>query len=145
MYCPNCGYFIDEFSKECEKCGYQVNGNENNNQSDVIDAEFTEETVKEESIYDKTDYNFDSNPNNENTTLSNGIKVLLVAITVLFGGIGPIVGLISGIVLMGKPYEDYRSFGKLLVILSIILFVISFLCCCLGGFVDIILALFTAY
>ena len=129
MYRPKCGVLMNDTENVCHKCGY-VNDN-------IIDGECTEETVKEETVKEETiNINENKYNNTEEIQLGNIAKVFLVAITVLIGGIGPIVGIISGIVLMNKPYQDYRSFGKILVILGIVFLSISLLCCCLGGILD---------
>ncbi len=56
--------------------------------------------------------------------LSGGIKVLLVIVTILI----PIVGLILGIIYLNNPVEENKKFGKLLLILSIVIMVLICIC-----------------
>ena len=51
----------------------------------------------------------------------------------LVGGIGAIAGLIAGAALLKSPYEDYRKFGKTMVVLGIVMLVLWLLCCCIVG------------
>ena len=125
MFCPKCGSSVSDDTKVCPNCDYIFN------EDDIIDVECTDETIKEESIYKKTDYMNSENGNN--VTLSNAVKVLLVAVVVLLNGLGAIIGIVSGIYFMSKPYPDYNSFGRILLSLSILMLVISFICCCISG------------
>ncbi len=74
------------------------------------------------------------NADNYEGNLSNGMKVAITAIVSIVPGIGSIIGIIAGLIFMGKLNEDYRSFGKALLIYSIAIISISFICCCLFMF-----------
>lgn len=70
----------------------------------------------------------------EDATLSNGAKVAIVAITLLIPGLGYIIGLVLSLVYMGRSESDYRSFGKALLTLCLIVIGFTILCCIIGMF-----------
>lgn len=51
---------------------------------------------------------------------STAAKVLLVLMAVYLNIIGAVIGIIVGAVYMGKKAQGYKSFGKVLFILSIV-------------------------
>lgn len=67
------------------------------------------------------------------------LKVLIIVLILLVGGIGWIAGLVAGIILMKSPFEDYQKFGKVITILSAVLLGLVLVCCVLNG----VLGLFT--
>ena len=65
----------------------------------------------------------------EDATIHPAIKVLVIVLIVLVGGFGAIAGCVAGVVLSKSPAEDYRRFGKTLMTVSVVMLVLSFLCC----------------
>ena len=61
------------------------------------------------------------------------LKVIVIVLIVMVGGIGAIAGCVAGVVLMKSPAEDYRRFGKTILIVSIVMLVFSFLCCVMSA------------
>lgn len=61
------------------------------------------------------------------------LKVAVIVMMVLVGGIGAIVGLLGGIAMMKSPFEDYRSFGKTMVIVGVVMVSLWLLCCVVNG------------
>lgn len=108
-YCPKCGKEIIDESKGCIYCD---NGNTNDFYSNNISG------------------NYPYFENNEKV-LGIELKITLLIMVVLLAGAGPIAGIVMGIIFMNKPYKDYRSYGLILLITSIILFLIHFICCCM--------------
>ena len=74
----------------------------------------------------------------------NGIVTVLLVITALIlivtvllqpgesNGLGAIAGCVAGVALSKSPSEDYRRFGKTMMTVSIVMLVLSFICCVLG-------------
>ena len=46
--------------------------------------------------------------------------------------LGAIAGCVAGVALSKSPSEDYRRFGKTMMTVSIVMLVLSFICCVLG-------------
>lgn len=61
------------------------------------------------------------------------LKVIVIVLIILVGGIGAIAGLIAGIALMKSPVEDNQKFGKLITIISAVMLGLSLICCIIGG------------
>ena len=62
--------------------------------------------------------------------LTNELKVFLTAVTVLFPGVGQILGVICSIIFMNSNNDlDRRSFGKALLITSLLMFVLVCISC----------------
>ena len=60
--------------------------------------------------------------------ISNWTKGVLTFLTVLIPGIGQIIGLIAGLVFLSDEAKDKRSFGSVLIAISIITFsILAFL------------------
>lgn len=95
----------------CSKCGRRI-----------IDEEYGCPYCKEST----SNYYGEYKPQEEG--LSNGIKVALVSLACLIP-FGFVAGIIVGAVFIGKSNIDYKSFGKALMILCIILLSLSLLCC----------------
>lgn len=112
-YCPKCGREIVDESEGCIYCNYKST-------SDVSLS-----TSLNTSLNGNLQYG-----NNEKV-LGIELKIVLLIMVVLLAGAGPIAGIIMGIIFMNKPYKDYRSYGMTLLIVSIVLFLIHFICCCI--------------
>lgn len=60
-------------------------------------------------------------------TIPTILKVVIIIAVLAVGVVGKIAGLIAGIILLKSPVEDYRKFGKILLIVSGIMLVFSLL------------------
>ncbi|WP_462426427.1 hypothetical protein [Anaerotignum lactatifermentans] len=147
-FCPKCGREIIDESLGCPICGVKENTRPETTQADEQPAEkvdsFTVEDAK--GTYQK----FESTENTNSGTWASGgtnteyrpvneqgihpaLKVIVIVLIILVGGIGAIAGLIAGIALMKSPVEDNQKFGKLITIISAIMLGLSLICCIIGG------------
>ena len=147
-FCPKCGREIIDESLGCPICGVKENTRPEITQADEQPAEkvdsFTVEDAK--GTYQK----FESTENTNSGTWASGgtnteyrpvneqgihpaLKVIVIVLIILVGGIGAIAGLIAGIALMKSPVEDNQKFGKLITIISAVMLGLSLICCIIGG------------
>ena len=108
-------------------------------QAEEVKAEAVEEFTVED--HDGKSHHFESSAETgeaeykkkatvaEDATIHPAIKVLVIVLIVLVGGFGAIAGCVAGVVLSKSPAEDYRRFGKTLMTVSVVMLVLSFLCC----------------
>ena len=151
-YCPNCGRQILDESLGCPVCNVRNNIDPTktvvDGQAEEIKAETVEAFTVEES--DGTSHHFESSAETgeaeykkkatvaEDAKIHPAIKVLVIVLIVMVGGFGAIAGCVAGVVLSKSPAEDYRRFGKTLMTVSIVMLVISFLCCTLSAGMGVI-------
>lgn len=147
-FCPKCGREIIDESLGCPICGVKENTRPETTQADDQPAEkvnsFTVEDAK--GTYQK----FESTENTSGGTWASGgtnteykpvneqgihpaLKVIVIVLIILVGGIGAIAGLIAGIALMKSPVEDNQKFGKLITIISAVMLGLSLICCIISG------------
>lgn len=141
-YCPKCGREILDESLGCPVCGVRENIDFSKKQAEPK-AEPKAEAVTEFTVEDSDgrSHHFESNrqtgdaeyreterPVSE-ATIHPLLKILIIVLIVMVGGFGAIAGVIAGIVLMKSPAEDYRRFGRLMLIVSIVVLALSLLCC----------------
>lgn len=147
-FCPKCGREIIDESLGCPICSVKENTHPETTQGDDQPAEkvdsFTVEDAK--GTYQK----FESTENTSGGTWASGgtnteykpvndqgihpaLKVIVIVLIILVGGIGAVAGLIAGIALMKSPVEDNQKFGKLITIISAIMLGLSLICCIIGG------------
>ena len=147
-FCPKCGREIIDESLGCPICGVKENTRPETTQADDQPAEkvnsFTVEDAK--GTYQK----FESTENTSGGTWASGgtnteykpvneqgihpaLKVIVIVLIILVGGIGAIAGLIAGIALMKSPVEDNQKFGKLITFISAVMLGLSLICCIIGG------------
>ena len=147
-FCPKCGREIIDESLGCPICGVKENTRPETTQADDQPVEkvnsFTVEDAK--GTYQK----FESTENTSGGTWASGgtnteykpvneqgihpaLKVIVIVLIILVGGIGAIAGLIAGIALMKSPVEDNQKFGKLITIISAVMLGLSLICCIIGG------------
>ena len=147
-FCPKCGREIIDESLGCPICSVKENTHSETTQADDQPAEkvdsFTVEDAK--GTYQK----FESTENTSGGTWASGgtnteykpvndqgihpaLKVIVIVLIILVGGIGAVAGLIAGIALMKSPVEDNQKFGKLITIISAIMLGLSLICCIIGG------------
>ncbi len=148
-FCPNCGRKIMDESLGCPLCG--VKNNVEIRQTDNVSGEYggneRKEGIQGESgtltsvsgtkngrSYssdgsDKYDVprNYDSHEEEERD-LPTVLKVILLVLIVVVGGFGAIVGIIGGLVLMKSPFENYRKFGKTMLIVSLVMLILGIVC-----------------
>ncbi len=142
-YCPNCGRQILDESLGCPVCNVKNNTDPTKTVIDGQAEEVKAETVDTFTVEDsdgKT-HHFESNTEtgdaeyvkqekvSSDATIHPLLKVLIIVLIVMVGGFGAIAGCVAGVVLSKSPSEDYRRFGKLMMTVSIVMLVLSFLCC----------------
>lgn len=142
-YCPNCGRQILDESLGCPVCNVRNNIDPSKEMIDSQAEEIKAETVEAFTVedHDGKSHHFESSAETgeaeykkkatvaEDATIHPAIKVLVIVLVVLVGGFGAIAGCVAGVVLSKSPAEDYRRFGKTLMTVSIVMLVLSFLCC----------------
>ena len=142
-YCPNCGRQILDESLGCPVCNVRNNIDPSkeviDGQAEEVKAEAVEEFTVED--HDGKSHHFESSAETgeaeykkkatvaEDATIHPAIKVLVIVLIVLVGGFGAIAGCVAGVVLSKSPAEDHRRFGKTLMTVSVVMLVLSFLCC----------------
>lgn len=104
--CPGCGWPVGDQS-ECPHCRY----------TPIIGGTLEETT----SLFDKKISTGEKN-------LNIFLKVISILFIMVITGIGPLIGLIGGLILMESYLESRRSFGKLLVQVSLVLISLALLC-----------------
>ena len=142
-YCPNCGRQILDESLGCPVCNVRNNIDPSKTVIDGQAEEIKAETVEEFTVEDNdgTSHHFESRSETgeaeykkkqtvaAEAKIHPAIKVIVIVLIVMVGGFGAIAGCVAGVVLSKSPAEDYRRFGKTLMTVSIVMLVISFLCC----------------
>ncbi len=142
-YCPNCGRQILDESLGCPVCNVRNNIDPSKEVIDSQAEEIKAETVEEFTVedHDGKSHHFESSAETgeaeykkkatvaEDAKIHPAIKVLVIVLVILVGGFGAIAGCVAGVVLSKSPAEDYRRFGKTLMTVSVVMLVLSFLCC----------------
>lgn len=157
-YCPKCGKQILDESLGCPFCSVKDNVdysksaqeaqeiNRQEIQQDEPEAEVVTDFTVEDTNSQRFESRVESGDNAGGTSYGQGnaagqqeqtiptvLKVLIILGILLVGGIGAIAGLIAGAALLKSPYEDYRKFGKTMVVLGIVMLVLWLLCCYIVG------------
>jgi len=137
-YCPNCGRQILDESMGCPVCNVKNNVDPTGH-AEEVKAEKVEAFTVEDSQGNA--HHFESSAETgeaeykkkqtvaEEATIHPLLKVLVIVLIVMVGGFGAIAGCVAGVVLMKSPAEDYRRFGKTMVTVSLVMLLLSFLCC----------------
>ncbi|MBQ9092001.1 MAG: hypothetical protein IJY52_07020 [Anaerotignum sp.] len=145
-YCPNCGRQIMDESLGCPVCNVRNNMDPSKTVIDGQAEEIKAETVEEFTVEDQdgTSHHFESSTETgeaeykkkatvpSDAKIHPAIKVLVIVLIVMVGGLGAIAGCVAGVALSKSPAEDYRNFGSLLMKVSVVMLVISFLCCAMS-------------
>ena len=79
----------------------------------------------ENKAYDTYDYMEEAKRINTKEEPSTAAKVALILIAVYFNVIGAIIGIIAGGIYVNKNGAGYKSFGKMLITVSIVFLVID--------------------
>lgn len=146
-YCPNCGRQILDESLGCPVCNVRNNTDPTKPVVDGQAEEIKAETVDSFTVEDHEGerHYFESNTETGDTeyvrkervssdaTIHPLLKVLIIVLIVMVGGFGAIAGCVAGVVLSKSPSEDYRRFGKLMMTVSIVMLVLTFLCCAMSA------------
>ncbi len=142
-YCENCGRQILDESLGCPVCNVRNNIDPSKEVIDGHAEEIKAETVDAFIVEDKDGktHHFESSTETgeaeykkksqvaEDAKIHPLLKVLIIAAIVMVGGFGAIAGCVAGVALSKSPSEDYRKFGKLMMTVSVVMLVLSFLCC----------------
>ena len=77
--------------------------------------------------YDTYDYMKDAQSINTREEPSTAAKVLLLLMAIFFNMLGAIIGAVVGGIYMNKDAQGYKSYGKVLLIISIVFLVLDIL------------------
>lgn len=143
-YCPKCGRQILDESLGCPICNVKENAS-----TPKVDLTKEAEVIKEFTVEDKNGTSQRFQAESEATsrddyqasgprpvleqTIPTILKVIIMIGIVVAGGVGQVAGIVAGVVLLKSPIEDYRRFGKTLIIVSCIMLGVWLLCCVVGG------------
>jgi len=124
--CPFCGSIVSEVPLEIIKAeedpsnvGELTTNNNEKEQPFVTQTGFTSE-VRDNQVPQKP--------------LSNAMKVFITVLACIIPGFGQLIGIIVAVVFMSDEADsDRRSFGKALMIASLVIFVVISICCVLYG------------
>lgn len=148
-YCPKCGRQILDESLGCPVCNLKEDTTspspEVEEEVEVV-KEFTVEDEKGTSQKFETeseprsweDYKSSESKPVQEQTIPTILKVIIIMAIIVAGGFGQIAGLVTGVVLLKSPIEDYRKFGKTLIIISCVVLAIWLLCCVIGGLFGVV-------
>ncbi len=109
IFCSNCGKANEESANFCPNCGSALHKNRDRRE------EYPSSSQNDN--YDRP-YNYDDQP-----PISGGLKALFIIITLIF----PLAGIIIGVIYLNDPLEGKRSFGKKLLIFSIVWTILAFI------------------
>lgn len=110
---------MDDNKQNAEPAGTAVSTAEDNSQNYYENKNYDN--------YDTFDYMEEAKRINTREEPSTAAKVALILIAVYFNVIGAIIGIIVGTVYMGKEGAGYKSYGRMLLIVSIVFLVIDIL------------------
>lgn len=110
---------MDDNKQNTEPAGTAVSTSEDNSQNYYENKNYDN--------YDTFDYMEEAKRINTREEPSTAAKVALILIAVYFNVIGAIIGIIVGAVYMGKEGAGYKSYGRMLLIVSIVFLVIDIL------------------
>ena len=110
---------MDDNKQNAEPAGTAVSTAEDNSQNYYQNKNYDN--------YDTFDYMEEAKRINTREEPSTAAKVALILIAVYFNVIGAIIGIIVGAVYMGKEGAGYKSYGRMLLIVSIVFLVIDIL------------------
>lgn len=110
---------MDDNKQNAEPTGTAVSTAEDNSQNYYENKNYDN--------YDTFDYMEEAKRINTREEPSTAAKVALILIAVYFNVIGAIIGIIVGAVYMGKEGAGYKSYGRMLLIVSIVFLVIDIL------------------
>lgn len=110
---------MDDNKQNSEPAGTAVSTSEDNSQNYYENKNYDN--------YDTFDYMEEAKRINTREEPSTAAKVALILIAVYFNVIGAIIGIIVGAVYMGKEGAGYKSYGRMLLIVSIVFLVIDIL------------------
>lgn len=110
---------MDDNKQNAEPAGTAVSTAEDNSQNYYENKNYDN--------YDTFDYMEEAKRINTREEPSTAAKVALILIAVYFNVIGAIIGIIVGAVYMGKEGTGYKSYGRMLLIVSVVFLVIDIL------------------
>lgn len=110
---------MDDNKQNAEPAGTAVSTSEDNSQNYYENKNYDN--------YDTFDYMEEAKRINTREEPSTAAKVALILIAVYFNVIGAIIGIIVGAVYMGKEGAGYKSYGRMLLTVSIVFLVIDIL------------------
>ena len=110
---------MDDNKQNAEPAGTAVSTAEDNSQNYYENKNYDN--------YDTFDYMEEAKRINTREEPSTAAKVALILIAVYFNIIGAIIGIIVGAVYMGKEGAGYKSYGRMLLIVSVVFLVIDIL------------------
>lgn len=157
-YCPNCGRKILDESLGCPVCNVRNNTDptkkpvptektdefkefdsfqEDTEQAEPVDSFTVEESNGKTHHFETNEETGDAEYKRKNTVdadakIPTAIKILVIVLIIAVGGLGAIAGCVAGVALSKSPSEDYRRFGKTMMTVSIVMLVLSFICCVIG-------------
>ena len=112
-FCPSCGAEKKEGSKFCHNCGYNFEN-------------AVSEAVQNDDFNTQVNPQVNANPN-PNVQSSQNSHTISKVLGYIFAILIPIIGIVFGIYLVTRDEEDAKKHGKLIIGLSVVIWIISYI------------------
>ena len=141
-YCPNCGRSLEEKDEYCPECGTKLKSSAaplslkkvEDPEGGAAGESRAQSPGGGKPAGQAAGKDFGAVSRSREEPFGNGLKVLFVAVNLLVPVAGFIFGIISAIIFMRKKNPDYKSFGKALLVLNIVVLALFLFCCVFSGF-----------
>lgn len=118
-YCPRCGNQMDDYGR-CTYCGYVEN--DTIIDGDAVETESVDADTRFDDFKEKVTETITNTNDDYSMFVPGWLKAVLILLTIF---VSPFIGFICGIVLITRPYPSYKSFGIMLLVISIIFMILS--------------------
>ena len=112
-FCPSCGAEKKEGSKFCHNCGYNFEN-------------AVSEAVQNDDFNTQVNPQVNANPN-PNVQSSQNSHTISKVLGYIFAILIPIIGIVFGIYLVTREEEDAKKHGKIIIGLSVVIWIISYI------------------
>ena len=139
--CPSCGSIFDDGYGRCPNCGYdmsnEIEGEAVEKESKVIGPEGASSNFNE-NFFDKKNDEHDPISNLEDFVFKD-LPWFVELIFVILAFMNVFLGFVIAIILLTRPYPKYKSFGLVLLLICVVIFIVNLFFGMVSGIMGLVL------